>query len=556
MKRLIFFLLTATFVIISFLSIKQFEYIQFQNFNYDAVSDEWNVMVEDGDPNKSKHENFELLIHAAMETSVNLQRISYERDIKNNKDKIVYYVAFSNANQYFEKIKLKSGEFLDNNSTANDFLSTVQTDDTNQVGKLEIFHSFEPIEIRPMIAAAKTKDIKGNYTLNGQDNAKKFMDKAIESGLIVQISKEHGESAITEYPYQNMISKTIIILCLFLSLAILYDVMNNYKEIAVRYMFGYSFIQIGFYLFRKYIRIFLMAFIFSFLGLLLYLYFYNQYQQILLFLDHWFGNLIPTIYIFLFIFAITWLSAKSIDIPQMIKNKKPMKLLFYLNIIVRFIIAIFLILGLLKGIGNFIGLKGTFDKQDKWSTLKDYAYLGVKGTLGQEKFLNLQHDKEMKKQVQLMYKDLESMGSIYINPSNYYLNDSSDIQLDPNPWGMEGRKVEINKNYVAINPIFDIHNKQVKIPEPKENEIIVLVPDKLKGNEEDIKISLTKDYEGAFQTDGTEPIHISIIYVKIDNFVISSQNKEKIREIAGERNYVAALKEIEERIQEIKESSN
>ncbi|MDY0407494.1 hypothetical protein [Paracerasibacillus soli] len=67
-------------------------------------------------------------------------------------------------------------------------------------------------------------------------------------------------------------------------------------------------------------------------------------------------------------------------------------------------------------------------------------------------------------------------------------------------------------------------------------------------NDSEYNVSISFDDDGNIINDDK--------IIQIDNFVISSQNKEKIREIAGERNYVAALKEIEERIQEIKESSN
>ncbi|MFC0301244.1 hypothetical protein ACFFIS_10510 [Virgibacillus soli] len=102
-----------------------------------------------------------------------------------------------------------------------------------------------------------------------------------------------------------------------------------------------------------------------------------------------------------------------------------------------------------------------------------------------------------------------------------------------------------------------------KMPPIKENKFYIIyikrkngsgssfVPEKLNPdfkNDSEYNVSISFDDDGNIINDDK--------IIQIDNFVISSQNKEKIREIAGERNYVAALKEIEERIQEIKESSN
>lgn len=513
MKKLIFILLTTTFIVVSFLSIKQFEYIQFQSFNNNDNNEEWNVLIDAGNPQKSKLENFQLLNKVALETKVNLQRVSYEKD-KNNEDQVVYYVVFNESKKYFEKLKLKSGEFLDRNSHYNDFLSTVQTNDNHQVGQLEIFHSFDSIEIRPMIAAEKTKDIKGTYTLNGAKNAEKFKKIAIKYGFTVSVSKDQAQSLITKYPYQKMLYKASLILCLLIALAMLYDVINNYKEIAVRNLLGYNFWHIGAYLFRKYIKIFLGSLTVGFLGLLLYLYFYNQFQQLIPFLDFWINNIIPLILIAVLIFIVSWLGTKSINISQMIKNKKPIKLLFYLNIVVRFIIAIFLILGLQQGISTFLELKSTVDKQVKWSLLKDYSYLGVIATNVPETMSFLDNEKK-KNQFQLLYKELESQGAFYISPSAYYMNNSSNIPLDPNPWGMDGKKVEINKNYLSINPIVDINNKRLKISETSsKNEITAIVPIKYKKFESDIKRTIGKDYTGIYNEKDLKPVNVNILYVK------------------------------------------
>jgi putative ABC transport system permease protein len=510
MKKLIFLLFTTTFIVVSFLSIKQFEYIQFQSFNNHDKDKEWNIAIEAGNPQKSKRENFELLEDAALEAKVNLQRTSYEKG-KNNEDKVVYYVVLNESNKYFEKIGLESGEFLNKDSNYNDFLSTVQTNDKHQVGQLEIFHSFDPIEIRPMIAAEKTKDIKGTYTLNSTKDTEKFKNTLENYGFTVNVFKDQAQSLITSYPYQDMMYKASLILCLLIALAMLYDVINNYKEIAVRYLFGYSFWHIGIYLFSRYIKIFFLSLITGFSGLLFFLYFYNNFQQILPFLGFWVNNIILLTLIILFIFIVTWIITKSINIPQMIKNRKPIKLLFYLNIVIRFILAILLVLGLQQAISTVMGLKSTVDKQEKWSLLKDYSYLGI--VANNEPGLFDFNEREQK-QFQELYKELESQGSIYISPSAYYMNNSTEIPLDSNPWGMDGRKVEINKNYLSVNPIFDTNNKQVRNPKINNNTINVIVPIKFKKYENDIKRTISKDYIGIYNEKDPNPVDVQILYVK------------------------------------------
>lgn len=526
MKKLIFLLFTITFIVVSFLSIKQFEFIQFQSFNNDSAGEKWNIIVESGNPQKNKLENFRLLEDMVIQTKVNFQRISYERD-KNNKDKQVYYVAFFDKDKYFEKIKLKTGNFLNVNSDPNDFLSTINTDDNHQIGQLEIFHSFDPIEIRPMIAAEKTKDIKGTYTLNSKENAEKLKKIALEHGFTVEISKEQSQGSITPYPYQDMLYKASLILCLLIALAMLYDVINNYKEIAVRYLLGYNFWQIGAYLFRKYIKVFLGSLSLSLTGLIVYLYFYNELQQLGAFLNFALKNIIPVILTGSLIFIVTWLGTKTINISQMIKNKKPIKLLFCVNIVIRFILAIFLTLGLQQGSSNFFSLKSTVEKQEKWSILKDYSYLGIIADANSE-LINFQND-EKKRQFKLFYKELESQGAFFISPSSYYMN-NLEMFLNQNPWGMDGTKVEINKNYLSVNPIIGISDKPIEIPDnTNSNEITVLVPEKFEKYENDIKKTISTEYKGVCNENDSSPPNVKILYVKNNQsyFTFSTNMAEK-----------------------------
>ncbi|MEQ6077376.1 DUF1430 domain-containing protein [Bacillus subtilis] len=514
MKKLLFLLVITTFIVVSFLSIKQFEYLQFQSFNHDNVHESWNVVIDEGNSKIGKKDNFKMLEQIAFESKVNLQRISYEND--NNKDKVVYYVVLYNASEYFKDLKLRYGKFLRSNSSSNDFLSTVQTKNKHQIGTLEIFHSFEPIEIRPMIAAEKTKDIKGTYTVIGEKHAENFKEIALQHGFSIKLSKnEDSQSVSTPYPYQEMMYISSLILCLLIMLTILYDVSNNYKEIAVRYMLGCNLFHIGIYLFRKYIPIIISSLLVGSLGLILYLYWYNHYQQFIEFVYFLSKNIALLSIILTIIFLIIWFSTGSINIPQMIKNKKPVRMFFYLNIIVRFVLAVFLLLGLEQGISKFQVLKSTVSNQEKWSLLKQYSYLGMIASPEQkQETLNFQKDKEERKKIQLFYKKLESQGAFFIYPSDFYSNDSQITSQDINPWGEEGRKVEINKNYLSVNMIKDIHGKDVGIPSSNKDVINVLVPIKFKMYKEDIERSLAEDYKGIYDIKRAAPVKINIIYVQ------------------------------------------
>ncbi|WP_242311543.1 DUF1430 domain-containing protein [Bacillus cereus group sp. BfR-BA-01331] len=511
MKKLIFVLSFITFTIVSFLSIKQFEYLEFQAFNYDVnySQENFDLEIKEGNPQKDKIENFEILSKIAMQAKVNLQRTSHEI-ATNKQEKIVYYVALYDYNQYFKQLKLKTGKFLNSNSNPDTFLSTIQTNNKNQIGQIEIFHNFNPIEIRPMIAAASIKDIRGTYNLNNSENIKLFKQMAENNGFSIKITKKESISVFTEYPYQTMIYTTSFVLCLLLLLAMSYDVMNNYKAIAIQYMHGDSFLQIGLYLLRRYVNVILGSFLLASMSLLIYLHYYNQYQQIVPFLSFWIKNISLLFLIILIIIIITWLGSKNIHISQMIKNKKPIKLFFYSNLGIRFILAVFLILALQQGISTFSELKRTITQQEKWKLMKDYASLGMEVGAGDR--FDIKNEDNLNR-FKNLYKELEDQGAIYIAPSYYYFN-QKDNELNPNPWGIEGKQIVINKNYLSLNPIYGIDYNKVQLPKPNKSEITVLVPKRYEEYQEDIKTTVKKDYSMMLNHENPNSVQIKILYVK------------------------------------------
>lgn len=522
MKKLIFLLCTITFTVISFLSIKQFEYLEFQSFNYDMnhSHENWDVEIKSGNPSKSKFENFQMLTEIVKKSKVNLQRMSQEIGA-DKKEKLVYYVALSNVDTYFQNMNLKTGNLLDENSNPNLFLSTISSKDKNQIGQLEIFHNFDPIEIRPMVAAEKVRDIKGIYSLSNTKDVKIFEKIAADYGFVLKIAPKDSPTSASEYPYQSMIYTTCFVLCLLLLLSITYDVMNNYKAIAIQFMHGDSFFNIGMYLLKRYGKIIVSSWTLVLMGLIVYLYPYNGYQKLVPFLNFWMKKMMFLFLIIGLILIITWIGTKAINISQMIKNKKPIKLFFYTNLVVRFILAIFLILGLQQGISTFIELKKTSDQQNKWKILKNYSFLGIEA--GTENTIDSK-DKDSLTRFKKLYEELEEQGAIYISPSYYYANKKT-LGLDANPWGSEGKQIVINTNYLSLNPIYDIHNKKLKLPTSNKYEITVLVPEKYKAQEEAIKETTKQDYAMMLNKENPDAVQVNINYVKNNQsyFTFTSQ---------------------------------
>ncbi|MHC5250972.1 DUF1430 domain-containing protein [Listeria kieliensis] len=510
MKKTLFFLLITVFMVISFLSIKQFEYIQFQHFNDQNEKEKWNVSIEKDENDRELANQFRKIKNIAVKAKINLQRISYEKD-QSGQEKTVYYVALGKPVEYFKHLKLIRGKFLNSDSAISEYLSTDFVKNSNQVGQLEVFHSFNPIEIRPLEAASHVKTIEGVYSTSSLTDAKKFQRIAQTNNITVEISKEKGTFSVTEYPFQDMLYKTSFTLCILVFLAALYDVMSRYKEVAVRNLFGASFIEIGFYLLKRYSRLVFGAIVINTIILLIYLYFYNSFQQLSEFMIFWSKNMLYLFLPILMIFLVIWILTKTINISHMIKNKRPVKPFFYLNILARVIIAVLLVLGLEQTISTFIDLKSTVDENKKWSLLKDYSILGAVAENDRD---ILKFYEKPNKDFEKLYQDLENQGAIYISPSNYYSPDSLESTYSYSRWGEDGQRVEINNNYLSINPIFNENNQKVTLHKQHENDLQVLVPVKYKKFQNEIKDTLAKDYEGVYSNKGVKSVNVEIIYVK------------------------------------------
>ncbi|MEN0645375.1 hypothetical protein MKY91_19605 [Alkalicoccobacillus gibsonii] len=510
MRKLIFLLLTITLVVISLLTVKQFEYTQFQLFNESDKSGEvWEINILEGNPNVAKTENFQILHEISKELNVNIQRISYEKDDEHG-DKMVYYVALSDSEHYFNNLNLINGVFLNTDSNSNEFLSTINTNSNNQIGQLELFKSFDPIEIRPMMAAERKKDIKGVYSLSGTENKDRFKELAISYGFSIGEAEKETQGILTEYPYQDMIYKTTIILFLLIGLATFHDLINNYKAIAIRKLLGFNFFEICGYLIARYLPLLLKSLISAFLIIIVYLYLYNGHSQIYEYLISLLQNLTPFSYAILTTFILTILGIFTINISQMIKNKKPMKIILILNILIRFILSIFLLITIYEGVNTYLTLKNTTSQEEKWEILNDYFFLGIVSE-SEDELSEIPNDEEKDRNFINFYKELESEGSIYIVPSAYYVTNIDQYLLDPNPWGYDGKRVEINKNYLDINPIYGVDGEQVELTE-EEDELIVLVPERYLNAEEDIRQTIYEDFNYVYNDD--ENIDIEIIYVE------------------------------------------
>lgn len=511
MKKVLFILMLLTFTLTSYLAIKQFGFHQFQNFNRQNIENTQRVIIEAVDNDKTVDANYKLLQKIAIETKINLQRTGEILDGASG-NTLVYYVALGDKEKYFEQLELKSGNYLTEKSPKSVFLSTIATGDSKQIGQVELFHSFDPIEFRPLSAAADQADIRGEYEVGGDQNLAAFKKLAEKNKFMLTISKNSSASGMeTPYPYAKLIFQSSLVLCVMFGLAMLYDTVSNYKEIAIRYLFGGNFGDIGIYLWNRYRNSLFLGIGIGISGLLLYLGLVNQFQQFGAFMVFWLKVITPILLVLGIVFLLVWVLASRIKITQMIKNKKPVKILLLVTILAKFGLSLLLVLALQQGLKETIAVKKIMTTDKKWSLLKHYHYLTISASsTSLDGGLMAAENKSFTQ----LYRELEEKGALYIMPSNYYEEDQEET-YSTDFFGAEGRRVELNNNYLAINPIIDAENRKINISSKKfANTLTALVPLKYKKYQTRIKKTLQADYEDIYSNKTNKAPNIKLIYVK------------------------------------------
>ena len=513
MKKLIILLTSILFVTISFLAIKQFEYADLESFLYNS-NEGYKLHISKANQDNTKLENFEKLTTISKKYNLNIVWYSYHLDEYGN-DKVVIYTSLGNEERFYENVDLVNGNYIDPSNT-NDFLSTSESNNINQKGTIELFHSFYPIEIRPLTAAVDVKEVKGIYEIKDIDDVEAFKQELINSGFDVAINYEIEESVFLFFQFESIFETTCLTLLLLILLAVLFDMSNNYKTIAIGKLHGDDNTVIGRLIFKRYFKLFVFSLTLVALLLLIYLGFYNQYHHLIQFLGFLYPSIVKVFIVFILIILTAFLMSKQLSIAAMIKNRKPVKFTMVVNIGVRLILSVLLLNGVATSMMSYQELKATNESLVKWNILKQYNILGINSdSINEYNELIENKDDETLENFIDMYHEFENQGAFYINPSYYYFDEHSDMYIDEsNQWGMMGQQVQINKNYLLVNPIHTEDGKIVSIPETTNNTIDILVPSKYKNKEKEIKQNVINDYSPFFNENYRDDINVNIVYVK------------------------------------------
>lgn len=162
---------------------------------------------------------------------------------KNGKEKIIKYIYTTN-NDYMDKIQLEWGKKLDKTfMSSNYFLSTEDTGNKNQIGKIASFDgiSMEIRTLHNLLDDGLFLDGPCTVTVPSGKNFNNFISvlKDILDVKFINSSKSQNIGQVTKNNYLQMSMLFFIVMLL-----ILYDILKSYKKIAIEKLLGYSNVDI------------------------------------------------------------------------------------------------------------------------------------------------------------------------------------------------------------------------------------------------------------------------------------------------------------------------
>lgn len=411
------------------------------------------------------------------------------------------YIYINNIS-YFKNISLIKGRFFNKKENeSNLFISTDKTASSHQIGQIADFTGSNHFEIRTLKSNLNENIFNRNFVLQ-------LANPSCESSLIEDV-KNQG-IYITDVTASSrskdnttwMIDLVIFVCLVALSLYVLYDILNAYKNIAIQKMLGVKNIRIWWsYLLSALLPAFTSMILCSFILILINFRTYN-----FLFLNFLFKLSIyyclALFVSFLFI-SVPFLYIKKIRISNMIKNYRPTTEIIIFNTFLKTAMTIiFLILTVDTFLNYQLVLSRYNSSYHNWENTKNYAIIPEVQMKNVTNINDVEdNSSKMQQQNHDLYFYFNQLGSIYADFNHYSQGSASDAKKRiPDD-------ITVNPNYLKQNVVYDQNGKIINISEVDE-DYILLVPEKYKAAQHGIESyyqSIKSGYSATDEDSGANP---------------------------------------------------
>lgn len=518
MKKILFFLYIIIFSFSCFVFVDLVSGKQEDSMKQAGKENSFNITINET-PLKINSEKFlSLLSTAADDYKVNIFKPIYSES-----SSIEYIYLTYDEEIYFSHFSLLGGNLPNNNKVDEFNLSTIQN--KMITGKIFSYTKDVNFSIKPLRSFPKDKSIGGNYIVSLKDKTRidSFVDRLQRDfGVPIKYSIHEFQPVIDSFWLKII---PVILLYVLSLLTMIYYYFLEYKNSAVRLLNGYGVIDIWKKYFYEICKIYFSAAIIS-TTVMIFIMVGN-----LLFTLYWFE--IITDYflyqfivgmVFCFIMSFLFIRVGGISIPVSIKNKKPLKQIQFINSFMKVIFSVVILYLLFVSFLTFSDSYRYYNKNaSEWKQMKSYGIMPTYSPLpsgNDPKGILEMFDKQYK-----LFKYTNDRGAILIQFSDAYKAKQNGITLK-GVSKYEEKTVLVNNNYLKLNPIYGINNKSISVDE-NDDQLTVLVPEKYKSEEKELKNYLEGEYylqkykvKNTFlkdigeKTSSSESIVVNIIWVK------------------------------------------
>lgn len=411
----------------------------------------------------SKLDRINLIEQIAREEKVNLFQTNYDVNQDGSLIPTLYY-AIGDPTLYQMKFKMLEGE-------------------------VDTFNPFNKIQVAPF---SKTAKVQSKTMIGIESNDKTRLNAAITrlTSDEIELSKvdlvKNNFIGISEGVFRSNIFRDIAILLLLLLPTTYYYYYSRLQEVYVKKSLGYSKNEIIRELVQDIFKIQVKSLGLVSLVQFVYLKFYNDYSCFFKYLIFYICITLVLLIVLIIYNVICLNFMKLSKISLGIKQKKPLLLPILFNIIFKISSIILTLFLLLSSIANYKDIALIVKNENKWEILKNYndynfGYISEYPT--EDQLLN---EYNACNKAQKLFISAEKNGGILIDSSRYKHSISN--------WN--GNILVVNKNYLSLETLRDVHGKIIDIKKFDDNEITVLLPTKYSDDESEIKKEAAKYFNG------------------------------------------------------------
>lgn len=484
MKRILFFLYIVTFSFSFFVFVDWISNKQEDAMKQAGKEDSFIITINETALKVDSERFLSILFTVSDEYSANIFKSSYS---ENNLTDYIYLTYDTNA--YFSHFSLLNGGLPYNNKLDEFNLSTSQ--DKMVTGRIFTYKKGVNFSIQPLRLLPKDKPVSGSYVVSLKDKTKihSYIDNLQRDlGITIPYSTYEIQRSI-DSSWLKIVP--IILLYVLSLLTTIYYYFLEYKNSAVRLLNGYGTIDIWKkYFYEICIVYFLAAFIstiamiFITVGNLFFTSYWLEMIKNYLIFQFIVGM------VFCFIMSFLFLRVGKISISESIKNKKPLKQIQFINGIVKVIFSIIILYLLFVSYLTFSDSYRYYYKNAKeWEQMKSYGIMPTMSLLPSGK--DPRAILEMFDQKYKLFKYTNDRGAILIDFSDAYKAKQDGIELGVSKYAEKA--ILINNNYLKLNPIYTTNNKPIIVDE-NDDQLTVLVPEKYKNEEKELRTYLEKEY--------------------------------------------------------------